>query len=777
MIGQRLRQYRIDEILGRGGMGVVYRAEDERLRRNVAVKVLTGAAATDATTLLREARIASSLNHPGIAVIHEIGDADGVPYIVMEFVDGEPLSRLIPPGVGLPFDQTVRYGIQIADALAHAHGRGVVHRDLKSANVSVSHDGRVRVLDFGLALPVRQRASRESTDDHEAAQKPISGTLPYMAPEVLRGTVADVRSDIWGLGVVLYEMATGEQPFTGRTNPELTASILTAPPPAIPARVPPRLAAIILNCLEKDVGQRYQTTAEVRAALEAVGEGRAPWKSAWRVAIAAGAVALLLVAGMFLPRFTAPRVPDIRRVAVVPDVARTLPEDLEAQVDGLVDSVINSLALAQQSRLRVIALSSVGRYRGTPVDIAQIGRDLSVDDVAILKVTKTANFLVVSAELVNLNDRTRLWGNRFDTATSTMLSVQDDIAASIAEALGLPLSGQQRQSLSRGATSDPAAYDAYLRGRYYWYLGGATDEDYGKSLDYFQRAIDRDPQYALAHLGKADTYLSMAIEGWVRPSEALAQAHAAFSRATALEPSMPEAHYTRGTLAWMESQWQEAAEESRTATLLNPTSPQYHRYYGLLLLAFGRFDAALAELQRALSVDPLGLETNIAVGTAYFWTGDQDRAIAQYRNALMLASKPGPVYELLQAVYAQRGDWEESFKALVKSVELTEGTASAEALQEQGRQKGPQKAAREYFDRELAISRAASEVQYVSPMELGLKSIQAGVPDEAFTWFQKAYEEHSPWLVYLRVDPAFDPLRSDPRFEALVREVNAPWFR
>jgi len=704
----------------------------------------------------------------------------------MELVEGVPLARLISPATGLPFNTTLDYAIQIADALAYAHDRGVLHRDLKSSNILVSNDGRVRILDFGLAVRLREPGVDATVTMGSAGEEGLlAGTLAYMAPELLQGEPADRRTDVWAFGVVLFEMMSGRRPFEGRTDFALSSAILTGDPAPLPAHADHAIEAIVTKCLTKSPTARYKTMAEIGAALTAVRETarherRAHPPARWRhsVAAAVAAVGLLgaLAAMVLISRSGSTG--GLRRIAIVADIRESLAPDVDAMVDGMTERIIDTLAEGQRDRLRVIALSSVRRYKGKAVDVDRVARELNVDNVAILRITAgDDSSLVITGELADAHDHGHLWGERFTASPTSVLLVQDEIATRILAALNLQLGPDQRRQLAKGATADPDAYLLYLRGRYAWYEPTETSAGYEQSLEYYRQAIARDPRFALAHLGIADTYMSMLIEGWLPHREVAANAEAELATAESLERDLPQAHYTRGTLlAYVRgTNWPQAIEEQRTAAALNPTSPHYHRHFGQLLISLGRFDEGMAEYERGVSVDPLGLASNSALASGYFWTRQYAKAEAQYRKALALAPDSSALHEMLSQFYAVQHKEDQAFEELVRSLELSEAREVAAQLRAEAARIGREAAIRQFNADQLAIARAASEKTWVSPMELALLSIQAGLPDEAFAWLERGRVEHQPWLYFLRVDPAMDPIRSDPRFAALLQRVGTPW--
>ena len=490
MIGQRLGHFRIIEKIGAGGMGEVYKAHDEQLDRDVAIKVLPASSFRDATArgrLLREARTASKLNHPHICTIHEVGEAEGQAYIAMELVEGQPLSARLADGA-LPPEQVLRYGLQLADAVAHAHERGIIHRDLKSANVIITPEARAKVLDFGLAKRLSSEDLAEATTqtmDSLTGPGTVVGTLAYMAPEQLRGQPADARSDIWALGVMLYEMAAGQRPFQGKTGFELSSAILSQPPPPLPlgpgGALPAELGAVIAHCLEKDPAQRYQRSEDVRAALEAVQSGAAlpawpAWKYAlsrrrWLALVAALATALAVVGaldvgglrGRLLGGAAAPQ---LRSVAVLPLANLSGDPQQDYFAEGMHDALITDLAKLSGLR-RVIARSSVLRYRKTDKPLRQIARELGVDAIITGAVLREGDRVRITAQLINAATEEQVWAERYERELRGVLSLQNEIVGAVAREVKLRLTPQEQARLASARPVNPEAHEAFLRGRFY----------------------------------------------------------------------------------------------------------------------------------------------------------------------------------------------------------------------------------------------------------------------------------------------------------------------
>ena len=770
-------RYRIDAALGSGGMGAVYRATDTQLERTVALKVLEDATSDGA--LVREARAASALNHPSICTVYEVGDLDGRPCIVMEHVDGATLAAAIPPG-GLGPALVIRYGVQIADALAHAHERGVIHRDLKSANVMIASDGRVKVLDFGLARRVRDRQRGVTTavlttagDDGQ-----LAGTIPYMSPAILQGTAATAADDVWALGVLLYEMATGQLPFQGATGFQLATAIQRDPPLPLDERVPAGLAAVVLRCLARD-GNRYRHAHEVRAALEALQSmpERAPSRSRLVSRLAAVVAVLATVgagAALWWRAETQTGVSSPATAAMTIAVLPLLNPDNDARLDyltdGIAETVISGLSRVP-GKLAVAPWTAVQRYRGRAVDARTVGRTLEVTAVLSGSVVERGGLLTVSVELINTNDYTRLWGDSYDVRGADLLRVQQDIATRIAAALELRLSGDEQRALRSHYPSNPEAYDPYLKAQYHLYR--FTPEDYYKSRDYFRQAIALDPRYALAYAGFARVLSSMTYEGLLPPRTYLEVQQAA-ATALSLDSTLGAAHDVLGEVKFAyEWDWAAADREYARALALSPRDDAIHRYHAIFLRTQRRWDAAIAEMNAALALNPVSAETTKGLGATYYWAGQYDKAIEQFTRALTLDPAQAQALDLLADVYAATGAYAQALDARRRYLMVEGALDAADAL---GRDASPaayRKAMQGLYGRYLArLERAARDPKvYVSPMEFAFVYIALGDRDRAFAALERAYSERAPWLSSLAADPAFEPLRSDPRFASLLARV------
>jgi serine/threonine protein kinase/tetratricopeptide (TPR) repeat protein len=782
MIGQTLGHYRIESQLGAGGMGVVYRAYDTKLERMVAIK-LVGERASDEPTaherLLREARTASALNHPNVCTIHEVGEAEGQVYLVMELVQGRPLAGLLSePRVP---ETIVRYGIQIAEALEHAHGHGIVHRDLKTSNVMLTAEGRVKVLDFGLAKRLVDESpdlvETRSTEIALSGAGHVAGTLHYLPPEVLRGKPADARGDIWALGVLLYELASADLPFQGKTRFEVTGAILGESPRPLPSKIPAGLRAVIERCLVKDPAERYQRASEVRAALEAIQSGSielsAPVpvtpgrRRSLLVLGALGLVIAALAAGYWLRRGDRA----IASIAVLPFANVGNDPDTEYLSDGIAESVIGSLS--HLPRLKMIAFGSVLRYKGRPADAAGIARELAVDALVMGRVAHRSDGLTISAELIDAHDGSRIWGNQYDEKPGAALSVQQDISRQISDQLRSHLSGEEKSRVAKRYTTNPEAYDLYLKGRFYHEK--FTHESYLKSLEFLRQAVAKDPAYAPAWAAMAVTYLSMTFEGDLTPGEGYPQVEAAVSKGRELDDTVGELYWPIGMLKLVKDwDWRAAEKEFQRGLSLDPQSTRLLRFEAQLLRVLGRWDDAIAGMRRAKEIDPLETELNKSLGATYYYAGRYDEAIDQLKKTLEIDPGNAGVHDLLSSVYERKGMFKEAIAEQQQAFALGGDPDSADALAHDFEALGYERVMRHLNEVMLEGYKEQAKKAYVSPMYFAGVYAKLGDKDQAFAWLDKAAAERAPWLSYTRTDPEFDSLRADPRFAALMSRIGLP---
>ncbi len=770
-------------------MGEVYRARDPELEREIALKILPSTTLADDTgraRMLREARLAARLNHPHVCTVHEVGEADGHVYIAMELVDGRSLAAVLADGA-LPLERAVRYGAQVADALAHAHGRDVVHRDLKSANIMITPEGRAKVLDFGLAKPLAgDDPSRITTALEMTAPGSAVGTLPYMAPEQLRGRPADARSDLWAVGVVLYEMVAGRRPFIGETSYDVSAAILTHPPPSLPAGVPATIRGVIDRCLAKAPGERYQRAEEVRAALEAVGSGAvaaeatAPRTSGAtrqrRLSLAAaGLVAVLAVLAVLdvggvralLPRRG--RQPKEVRMAVLPFVNLSGHPDQEYLSDGLTQEMISQLGRLHPRGLSVIARSSVMRYKGGDTPVDRIGRELGVDYVLEGSARREGNRVRITAELVHAGDQIQLWAHTYERELAGILELQSEVAERVAEALALELLPDERQRLESVRTVDPEAYDAYLKGSYNWQKLTADGIDTAER--YFQLALREDPSYAPAYQGLAIVWAARQQMGFVAPAEASSKARTAARRAVELDVRSAEAHEALAMITtWIDWDWRAAEPEWRRALELNPNSATAQAYYAHYLINTGRVDEALPHSERALELDPFNPLFHTLRGIVLHFQGHVGEALEAARTALALQpDQPGGLC-LLAITAFEAGDQAGSVEAAKTYMRTNYANPVAEEAFDRGWREG---GGAEAMRRGATALAAGFETTYVLPLDIAVFFMLAGEHEQALEWIEKGYEVRDSNMPYLGW-PVFDPVRSDPRFQDVVRRMGLP---
>ncbi|HKO23016.1 MAG TPA: protein kinase [Candidatus Eisenbacteria bacterium] len=746
MIPERVSRYRILEEIGSGGMGVVYRARDERLDREVAVKILKPPAAQDESLRKRfrqEATALSRLSHPYINTVFDFDSADGLDFLVLELVEGRRLEDLLTAGAVAERD-TLLYGAQIAAALAAAHEAGVVHRDLKPGNVIVTAKGSVKLLDFGLALLRPGAAAMPETRSLTEAGF-VVGTLGYMAPEQLLGHEVTGRSDLYSLGVLLYEMTSGRRPFTATPAAALIDEILNRRPvpPLLPGGpLDPRFESLILALLEKEPRRRPESADEVEAALRAI--LTAPASSGARAAASRSSIG---------------------SIAVLPLENLSGDPEQEFFADGMTEALI--LTLAQIDAFRVASRTSVMRFKGTRLPLPEIARALQVDAVVEGTVARFGGRVRVTAQLIDAGTDRHLWARSYERELSDVLALQGEVARAVAEEIRGQVTREASARLARARRVDPEAYEAYLRGRYHW--NRRSEEGIRKGIEHFEEAIRLDPLYAQAHAGLAQAYDTLGSYSFITPEEAYTKARIAALHALEIDENLSEAHVAMGGVLqnhlW---DWAGSEEHFRRALAADPGNAGAYHWYSDLLSALGRSDEAVAAMRRAHELDPLSLTVNMSLGACFFYARRYDDAVEQQRRTLDLDPNFAPAHRMMGGALEQLGRLDDAMAeyrtAAALSKDLSANALLAHTLARAGR---PDEARRVH-----AQLRADAEGRYLSPYSEAAIYTGLGETDAAFERLEKAYAIRDRGMVWIKVAPRLDPLRGDPRFDALLERMN-----
>jgi serine/threonine protein kinase/tetratricopeptide (TPR) repeat protein len=789
----RLGPYEIIAPLGAGGMGEVYRARDTRLGREVAVKVLPEPFANNPerrARFEREAKAVAALSHPNILAIHDYGTEGGITYAVMELLEGETLRDRLGKGP-LPWREAVEIGAAIAEGLAAAHAKGIVHRDLKPENLFLTNDGRVKILDFGLARvePITN-AQNETSPYIPAPTNPgvVMGTVGYMSPEQVRSQPADARSDIFSFGCVLYEMLTGRRAFQHETAAETMTAILHEEPPEPKKsgpQVPAELGRIIRQCLAKSPNQRLQSARDLALALRATASDPAlHLASVTRrtFPLVAGIIAALVLIGIivaatfFLSRGThqaeagkpAEASQAIEAVAVLPFENVGGDPEAEHLSDGIAESIIKSLYEVRS--LKVRPFSSVSRYkgRGKDLDLQEVGRQLKVQAVVTGKLTQRKDGLWLSVELVDVRDPHGIWSEQYDPRRTPIQRMPAEVAKQLSLQLGLQLTANEQKRLTKQYTDDPEAYQLYLKGRYF--MEKRTEESFKKGIEYFKQAIKKDREYALAYAGLADCYSGLAVYGLVPPKEVMPDAKEAALKALEMDETLAEAHTALAVVSQrFDWNWSEAERSFKRAIELNPGYARAHLLYAFFLGDRRRFDEARAESGRAQELDPVSPMAGATVGWALYFARRYDQAIDQFKKTLEADPQFWVAHDYLARVYFQKGMYGEAIEEFQKAKTLSPGTPVIVAeLGYTHAVSGKKREAQMALDELKELSRRG---RYVPMFVFALLYSGLGDKDRAFEWLEKAYEERSPVFEYLEVEPFYDGLRSDPRVLELLRRL------
>jgi serine/threonine-protein kinase len=822
--GQKINRYEIVSLIGQGGMGEVYLAHDSRLGRKVALKLLPTYLSNDKGRLRRfeqEARSASALNHPNVCTIYEVGETEETrPFIAMEQIEGITLRQRLEQGQ-IKLSEALDIAVQIASALTAAHEAGIVHRDIKPENIMLRRDGYVKVLDFGLAkLAEQQRQTSRILTRSGIKTEPgiVLGTPQYMSPEQARGLPVDARTDIWALGAVIYEMVAGRAPFEGETISDIIAGVLEREPVPL-ARYAPKLPEnvewIVSKALRKDKEERYQTSKELLTDLRSVKQrlefetelerssppnkasgaimatssnaqtlrysaaptsevGGSRWTSSaeyivggikqHKLGTGLGLTVLLAaVIGLSYFFYFAPSTKAaITSIAVLPFANAGGDPNMEYLSDGITESLINSLSRLPQ--MKVIARSSAFTYKGKEIDPQEVAKNLGVQAIVTGRVIQRGDNLHISAEMMNASDRTQIWGEQYNRKAADLQTVQAEISKELGAKLRLKLTGEEERRITKRYTETAEAYQFYLKGRYYW--GKENEEGFKKAIENFNQAIAIDPHYALAYSGLADTYSLLGIYGYLDQKEAFPKAKFAAQKALEIDDTLAEAHASLAKIRELEWDWSGAESAHKRAIELNPNYASAHLYYSSYLTKMGRHDESISESKRAEELDPLSLSIKASTGFVYFMARRYDQSIEEYQKTLEMDSSFMTAHYMLGYVYMAKGMYKEASAEFQKCIDI-EGSIPSNLLP----------LARTYAlsgkkaEALRILDQVNSTKEYVTPIDMVHLYLSLEDQKQVFIWLQKAYESRDGQLGYLKVDPFMDSLRSDPRFQDLVRRV------
>ena len=780
LVGQKIGSFEIVEMIGRGGMGEVYSARDTKLKRSVAIKsmpVELQADSTARTRFRREAELLASLNHPNIAAIHDIIEPDeSAGYLILEYIPGETLAQRIAREP-LKLEEALSIGQQVAEAVSAAHDKGVIHRDLKPGNIKLTPEGKVKVLDFGLA----KATSRQDENQDTAITQPgrVIGTPTYMSPEQACGKSTDHRTDIWSFGCIMYEMLTGHLPFEGQTSTEILARIIEREPDwqAVPEQTPANIQVLLRRCLEKDPDQRLEdmrdAVIEIRETLNlpattTAARRAAPVRTLWRWAMAIGLVVGAIVVGLNIGRWREKLVGGagpgrIRSLAVLPLQNLTRDPEQEYFADGLTEALITDLG--KIGALQVRSRTSIMQYKDVKKPLPEIARELNVDAVVEGSVVRVAEQVCISAQLIHAPTDTHLWVESYERDLRDVLALQSEVARTIARQIEITVTPDQEERLAETRPVNPETYMAYLKGMFH--LNKMTPEGTEKGLAYLHQAIEKDPADPLAYGGMALGYVESA-HGPGAPPDALARAEAAALKALELDGTLTEAHAALAQInLYRDWDWEAAEHAFQRALELNPNLTLTRAQYSWYLLLLGRTDEALAEMRRVQELDPLTPLWPAWQGTQYLWTGQYEKAIDEARKSLELNPDFVVALSVLGSAYAEKGMYEESIKAHQRAAQISRyrksGLGCTYAMA------GRPEEARQVLA-ELEADPTPYDTWFIAQIYAVL-----GDKDEAFRWLEAAYgPPHHPYVPWIKHPPAFKPLQDDPRFGDLLRRINLP---
>jgi eukaryotic-like serine/threonine-protein kinase len=795
--GQIIARYRVLSLIGTGGMGRVYSAEDTALDRRVALKLLPESFTNDKNRMQRfhqEARAASALNHPNILTVYEVGRWLDREFIATEFVEGVTLRKHMRKQ--LPLVATIDIALQVASALTTAHAAGIIHRDIKPENIMLRPDGLVKVLDFGLAKYVESRPETQTW--LKTATGVVVGTTAYMSPEQARGQEVDARTDIWSLGVVLYEMLAGRLPFPGKTPTDRLVAIVEREPPSIAKQrggIPFELETIINRALAKNKDERYARATDLLEDLRRLRTVISDDRSfRFALPVAKGitfysrnrrstrlAIALLLfitvtgVAVFSYFRLSSRQQSQKGASATVIDSIAVLPlantggsSEVEYLSDGITESVINQIS--QLPSLKVMSRNSVFRFKGQSVDAQQVSKLLGVSAVMMGNLKRLDDQLVINVELIDARDASVIWSHQYIRKVADVIDLQNNVAQDVTENLRFKLSGPQQQQLAKHQTDNVEAYELYLKGLYFWNKNRRTPDDFQKSIEYFQQAINLDPNFALAYVGLANCYIQQTVYIEIPSKETLPKALAAATKALELNDTVSEAHSTLAEIKML-SDWDRSGTETEVqrALELNPNNPWAYHYYGAHFTALGRFDEAIINRKAALQRDPLSAPKRAAFGWTLYFAGRYDESIAECREALAIEENFFRAHLFLGLNYERKGMFEQAIAEMKKALNLAnENAETLASLAHVYTSSGNRVEAQRILSKLSELSKQ----RYVNPYFFAVVYAGLGQKDQAMKWLGKAVEDRSVMLLWLKIEPRFKALHSDPRFQNLLQRVH-----
>ena len=731
-------RYEIIEELGKGGMGKVYRVEDNKIKEEIALKLIKPEISADKQTIDRfrnELKMTRMISHRNVCSMFDLGEEKGMSFITMEYVPGEDLKSMIRMSGQLSTGTAIKIAKQICDGLSEAHRLGIVHRDLKPSNVMIDKEGNARIMDFGIARSIRAKSI--------TGEGIMIGTPEYMSPEQVEGEEVDQRSDIYSLGVILYEMATGRVPFGGDTPLSIAVKHKTAvplDPRRLNHQIPEDFSRVILRCMEKSREKRYQSAQELLSELNKLEEEKQEQKKSAEI-------------------------PWERSIAVLPFADLSAERDQEYFCDGIAEELIN--ALTKIERLKVASGSSAFQFKGKGHDIQEIGKRLKVETVLEGSVRKAGNRLRITAQLVNVADGYHVWSEKYDCEMKDIFAIQDEISLTIVDKLKVKLLREDKEKLVKRSTEDVEAYNLYLKGRYFW--GKRTKEGFRKAMEFFEQSIVEDPNFTLAYSGLADSYNLLGFYNFAPPKEAFPKAKEAAQKALKIDDTIAEAYASLAFVQlYYDWDWKNAYENFKKAVKLSPGYPTAHHWYAEYLLVVGRIEEAFVESKRALELDPFSLVINVLLGWAFHYSYQYDQAIEQYLKTLEMDPNFAPAHYFLGLTYVQKAMFDEAIEEFKKAKAIFgDSTLTNAALWHAKARRGKIDEVEKVLDEMAKISRQTYFPLYYKAAIYA----DVGDNDRAFHWLEKCFEERDMWLALLKVDPIWSNLQSDPRFNELLKKM------